>query len=248
MSNGVYPQAEWIPGLIEGKCWNDGMGARVGFCDHTAGGYMTTMRNASFWNGAQVSAHFCIGLDGSVIQLVNIFDTAWAQGRLGPRVSWPPYDTMKGETATGNPNAWLISTEHEDRASAPVWTPAMYEADLRVKRWCVEEVRRVLGVDPLRFGLDSLAGHHMFDSVNRSNCPGPHWRDEYRNRLYADLKEEDNMNEEERRLYAALAKTVLTDYRIKSHGVHPGHGKEVVEVTNPDGSSADPPIILAIRS
>ena len=39
----------------------------------------------------------------------------------------------------------------------------------------------------LRFGVDSLAGHHMFDSVNRAECPGRFWRDEYRARLYADL-------------------------------------------------------------
>ena len=56
------------------------------------------------------------------------------------------------------------------------------------------------------------------------------------------------MDDEERRLYAATMQTILADYRIKSHGINPAHGKEVVELTNKDGTSADPPIVLALRS
>jgi hypothetical protein len=197
MPDGVCPFAEQIAGVTT---FSRGHGDRVGFCDHTAGGFMSTMRRASFWNGAGTSVHFAIGRDGSVIQLVNIFDTAFAQGRLGPSVSWPPYAAM----GYANPNSYLISTEHEDAElvngktqfiPGAQWTDAQYAADLRVKRWCVEETRRVLGKDLMRFGLDSLTGHHMFDSVNRANCPGPYWRDFYRTRLYNDLMEDEMYNQ-----------------------------------------------------
>lgn len=197
--DGICPFAEWIDGLTD---WTDGGSDRVGFCDHTASGFLSTMRDPGFWNGAGTSVHFAIGRDGAIIQLVNLFDTAFAQGRLGPSVSWPPYNTM----GRANPNGYLISTEHEDwevvnGRSQPVpnavWTPAQYDADLRVKRWCVEEVRRVQGVDLLRFGIDSLASHHMFDSVNRAECAGRSWREMYREALYADLTGSGTTTEDE---------------------------------------------------
>jgi hypothetical protein len=153
---------------------------RAGFCDHTAAGYMRTLKDPGFWNRAGVSAHFAISKTGEIVQLVNIFDTAWTQGRLGPRVTWPPFDTMGG----GNPNAYLISTEHEDETELNMrWPEAMYEADLRVKRWCIDECRS-RGMDVMRFAIDSLAGHFMFDGVDRANCPGSGWP---RERLFADL-------------------------------------------------------------
>ena len=195
MTDGICPFAEFVPGVTT---FSRGHVDRVGFADHTAGGFLSTMRNPGFWNGAGVSTHFAIGRKGQVVQLVNIFDTAFAQGRLGPRVSWPPYQAMNHQ----NPNGYLISTEHEDAETVngrtvfvpgAAWTPEQYAADLRVKQWCIDEVRRVTGKDLMRFGLDSLAGHYMFDAVNRANCPGPSWQREYRQRLFSDLMEEDDM-------------------------------------------------------
>jgi hypothetical protein len=83
-----------------------------------------------------------------------------------------------------NPNLYLISTEHEDKTVTNYqWSPEMYAADLKLKQWCVEEVARA-GNDLMRFGLDSLSGHYMFDGVNRPYCPGTGWP---REQLYADL-------------------------------------------------------------
>lgn len=200
MTDGLCPFAEQIRGGDQLIGWSPGYVDRVGFCDHTAGGFFSTMTRVSFWNDPNgdgntsdaVSVHFAISRQGDILQVLNIFDTAFAQGRLGPTVSWPPYAAM----GRRNPNGYLISTEHEDAFSlngrtvfipGSEWTGAMYDADLRVKRWCVEEVARVKGLDLLRFGLDSLAGHHMFDSVNRAECPGRFWRDQYQRRLFDDL-------------------------------------------------------------
>ncbi len=177
MAVGICPFATFIPGVTR---FSPGHLDRVGFCDHTAAGFMGTLKRPDFWNDAGVSAHFAISKTGEIVQLVNIFDTAFAQGRLGPTVTWPSYQQAGG----GNPNAYLISTEHEDETEVNmVWPEAMYDADLRVKRWCIEECNS-RGMDVMRFGIDSLAGHHMFDGVNRANCPGSGWP---RDRLFADL-------------------------------------------------------------
>jgi hypothetical protein len=204
---GLCPFATQIHGVVSQNAGNSG---RVGFCDHTAGGFMATMKNPTFWNSRQVSTHFAVGRDGEIIQMVNIFDTAWAQGRLGPTVIWPPYLQMVAGTGTKNPNAWLISTEHEDKNGDPFWTPEQYDATLRLKRWCVAECAAA-GFDALGFGRDSLAGHYMFDQVNRPGCPGVHWRNEYRDRLWADLSvsppPEDDMSDQEKIDLAVLTQT-----------------------------------------
>lgn len=189
MADGWCPFAERINGVTT---FQPGGNVRVGFCDHTAGGFYSTLRSAAFWNGQGVSTHFGISRKGEVCQMVSILDTAFAQGRLGPTVTWAPYAAMNRD----NPNLYLISTEHEDVETVngqtryipgSQWTEAQYAADLKVKRWCIEEIKRVTHQDLMHFGLDSLAGHHMFDGVNRAECPGRYWRDEYRARLFADL-------------------------------------------------------------
>ncbi len=189
MKRGICPFARQV---FDVTTFSPGNGGRVGFCDHAAGGFFGTMLNPAFWNGAGTSVHFAISRDGEIAQIVNIFDTAFAQGRLGPRVTWPPYDAM----GSSNPNGYLISTEHEDwtlingKATAvpgSQWTDAEYAADIKVKQWCIGEVKRVTGEDLMRFGIDSLAGHYMFDGVNRAECPGRFWRDDYRRRLFNDL-------------------------------------------------------------
>lgn len=174
---GWCPFADQIEGVLT---FNSGGNPRVGFCDHTAGGYYGTLISPSFWNDAGTSVHFSIAQDGRIAQIINIFDTAYAQGKLGPTVSWPPYGAMNRE----NPNLYLISTEHEDKTVTNYkWSDEMYAADLKVKRWCVEECGKY-AQNPLQFGLDSLAGHYMFDDVDRAYCPGNGWP---REKLYADL-------------------------------------------------------------
>lgn len=204
MTEGICPFAEQLIGRESLIGYAPGYVDRVGFCDHTAGGFYSTMRRWTFWNdpngnGASddaVSVHFAISRKGEVLQVLNIFDTAFAQGRL-TTVSWPPYTTM----GQRNPNGYLISTEHEDVETVngqtvfipgSQWTQAEYDADLKVKRWCIEECKK-RGLDLLKFGIDSLAGHHMFDPVSRAECPGKYWRDEYHQKLFNDLTVGEDM-------------------------------------------------------
>lgn len=260
MPDGWCPFAERIVGV---RSFTPGGSPRVGFCDHTAGGFYSTLRNAGFWNTAGVSVHFSISRAGEICQTVSIFDTAFAQGRLGPRVSWPPYAAM----GFANPNTYLISTEHEDAYKdggithySSVWTPAMYAADIRLKRWCVEEVLRVQGVNLLRFGIDSLAGHHMFDAVDRANCPGAPWRNEYRDLLYRDLTTGDDMSQDEineladRRAYDILCLSAMNWRGVGDLGsgmyrtvaVAEENGMLIIELQKPDRTPYDNPIRIPV--
>lgn len=188
MPDGICPFADNYVNQSTLVGWAPGCFDRVGFCDHTAGGFYSTLTRASFWNDPNqdgnaadaVTVHFGISQEGKIVQVLNIFDTAFAQGRLS-FVSWPRYVAM----GRRNPNEYLISTEHEDKlVSNYQWSEQMYQADLRLKRWCVEECKRVLNADVMRFGIDSLTGHYMFDPINRGFCPGSGWP---RNRLFTDL-------------------------------------------------------------
>lgn len=203
MPDGICPFVDWIPV----QPFSSGGQGKVGFCDHTAGGFYGTLSNPGFWNNAGYSVHFCVARDGRACQLVSIFDRAWGQGRdangnpvgpTSPGVTWPPFSAMNKV----NPNEYLISTEHEDAVTingqtvfipGSQWTEAQYAMDLRIKTWCAEEIKRVHGVDVLKFGIDSLAGHYMFDPVSRANCPGDYWKNEYRARLYQDVSGSDEM-------------------------------------------------------
>lgn len=265
VTDGLCPFAEQIVGRNQLIGWQAGGHTRVGFCDHTAGGWFSTMQRVGFWNDPNgngvtddaVSVHFAIARDGRVLQVLNIFDTAFAQGRLGPSVAWPPYADMQRE----GPNLYLISTEHEDYESVngvsravpgSEWTGPQYESDLRVKRWCRDEVMRVQGADVLRFGINSLAGHHMFDAVNRAGCPGRFWRDEYRDRLFADLtgggdlSEEDKAKIERERLRRLVHRTLdRDDYGFVVDGQDPNTQEWIVNIQS--GVGTDEPLRVRLR-
>lgn len=189
MPDGWAPFAEHINGVSK---YTPGGQNKVGICSHTAAGFYTTLRNRDFWNNAGYSVHFAIARDGRICQLVNIFDRAWGQGRLGPVVSWAPFNAM----GRRNPNEYLISIEHEDwvlengvakPVPGPVWTSAQFDASIKVQDWCIEEFQRVRNHDLLTFDKESICGHYMFDGVNRANCPGQPWANDYRDSIYQTL-------------------------------------------------------------
>ena len=80
MPDGICPFAEQIAGITT---FNAGNFNPAGFCDHTASGFYTTLKDPAFWTNAGVSVHFGISRRGEICQLVNIFDMAFAQGRDG---------------------------------------------------------------------------------------------------------------------------------------------------------------------
>jgi len=133
-----------------------------------------TLKGCDAWfNGGGLSATFGIGKDGDIHQYVELEDIAWANGSVANP------DPSIAHLYTGhNPNVVTWSIEHEGWPSDR-WTETMYQADLALKRYLLN----------LKPGL-TIVGHFQFDSVNRNNCPGPHWP---LTRLLFDLTEEEYM-------------------------------------------------------
>lgn len=136
------------------------------------------------------SAHFVVAKDGRIAQLVSIDDSAWGNGLwydrrkkiwLTPNDSrhrLPANPTWPGLVAGINPNYYTISIEHEGYDQED-WTPAMYDANLKLLGWIGDECT-------LTYVLhDSLIGHCEIDSTTRGYCPGPkvEW-----NRILKDIE------------------------------------------------------------
>lgn len=207
MPDGVCPFATPIGGGIDRVPNGGPMWDIVGICDHAAGGFYSTLMDSGFWHNTTTSVNFAIARDGRIGQILNLFTGPYGQGRdqdgrsidaNSRGISWPHWAQM----GKRNPNGYLVATEHEDyelvggvarAVPGSEWTPAEYSSDLRLKRWMIEETKRVKNKDLLRFGIGSLASHYMFDPVNRVHCAGTFWRNDYRQRLYTELTENYDM-------------------------------------------------------
>ena len=85
----------------------------------------TTFQGAVSWLAdpkSNASAHFVVGKDGRIAQLVSIDDSAWANGLLFTNGVWltnfngqqvPASPTWSGIVEAVNPNWYTISIEHE---------------------------------------------------------------------------------------------------------------------------------------
>ena len=113
-----------------------------------------------FRNGLSgVSAHYGVGLDGTIHQYVHLQDMAWANGILEPGNTWPG-------TFGVNPNLLTVSIETEDLANPqqPV-SEAQYLACLQVGRLAIQTYPSI------RY----LLTHRVISPQSRPNCPGARW-------------------------------------------------------------------------
>lgn len=111
---------------------------------------------------AKVSAHFLVGLDGTIRQYVGVHDVAYHAGEV-VAPSWAGY--VRGE----NPNAVTIGIEHEGFGLAP-WPEAQLTASALLAAWIAR--RFELPVDPLHFPL------HREIKASKT-CPGPAFEREH---------------------------------------------------------------------
>jgi hypothetical protein len=84
MTLGVWSGARWLPaanfGYPRGR---HGQNRPLFFVDHIMAGWKRTMDDQAWLDASGISAHFGIGLDGSVSQYVNILDAAYGNGLVG---------------------------------------------------------------------------------------------------------------------------------------------------------------------
>ncbi|HLZ64373.1 MAG TPA: peptidoglycan recognition family protein [Ktedonosporobacter sp.] len=156
----------------------------------TAGG--TSAQNIAKWfenPSSQVSAHYIIGQDGTVVCCVKEEDTAWGNGPIsgpsgtsGDRIhhdAW--WDASPALSGYPNPNLITISIEHvkpHDDNSDPL-TPAQQAASFGL----INDICDKWGIPKRKAdALGGITGHFSMDPANRSDCPGNYdwdslWRD-----------------------------------------------------------------------
>ena len=150
---------------------------------HIAGGPLSSVFPTFNGTARKVSAHFCIGKDGTIEQYVSVNDTAYGNGLAWKDGQWynpsgkPVKPTWQDIIPQVNPNAYTASIEHEGQSADP-WTAAMYDANNHLLLWLAEQFD--LTYTPHR----TLIGHCEIDPVDKATCPGPNV--EYA-RIAADL-------------------------------------------------------------
>lgn len=150
---------------------------------HGTAGLETAQEVAAFFGStaSEVSSHYVIGQDGTVIQCVSEADAAWANGGITgpPGVSgdgihhdawWDSVPTWNG---VPNPNLVTISIEHVKPSldNSDQLTAAQQAASFALARdICLRN-----GI-PMRQADASggITGHYSMDPVNKSRCPGPY--------------------------------------------------------------------------
>lgn len=158
-------QARWIPSpnFCTGR---DGCQPAWLILHGTAGG-SNAVALAQNWfalESSQVSSHYVIGQDGTIVQTVDEDDWAWANGSLSAG--------HDGWWDTGiNPNKVTISIEHmkPDTTNAAGLTTSQKDVSFAlIKRICER-----WGI-PKRYadGNGGITGHYSIDPINRQDCPG----------------------------------------------------------------------------
>jgi hypothetical protein len=133
-------------------------GSPVAIVLHTMAGSLSATDGWFGNTASQVSAHYGVGLDGSLHQYVKLGDRAWANGVLEPGNDWPGPPL--------NPNEVTVSIETEDRGDpTQVVTDQEYAAALYAG-WQAKQVYP---------GIQWLLRHTDISPHTRPNCPGNRW-------------------------------------------------------------------------
>jgi N-acetyl-anhydromuramyl-L-alanine amidase AmpD len=136
------------------------------------GSYAGTLQEFADSSPAEKSSHFVVAKDGRIAQIVNLNDSAWANGLCWQNNQWRTPDCRAPERPTwadivpgSNPNLYTISIEHEGFTGQPL-TPAMKAATVRLLRWIAGELALVYV--PGR----TLIGHRDISPGRKGFCPG----------------------------------------------------------------------------
>jgi len=124
---------------------------------------------------AQVSYHFLVARDGRVTQVVDIQDTAWANGTTNSG------DNRDNKTSTidtvlerrVNANLYTVSIGFEGRwaETQGALTAVQLSAGVELIRHIQSEVKRVFG-HQIPLSRTNIIGHNEITPIHRPNCPG----------------------------------------------------------------------------
>lgn len=169
---GYYPAARQIGGFAANTHYTPGHKGRAAVCLHICEG--PYQGSINYLRGKGLSAHFVISEGGEVAQLVNVLDSAWANGLSYQAGAWVSPRGKRVEptwariTRGENPNLSTISIEHAGYHNKP--RPRIQiQATINLLRWLGSQFPSLLPFVP---GV-SLIGHRNLDTIDRANCPGP---------------------------------------------------------------------------
>ncbi len=122
---------------------------------------------------AQASAHFVVSRKGEITQLVDLRDTAWANG-----TSYTP-TVVEGATAKlvrerrTNANAYTVSIEHEGvyQKTQGALTKEQEEATTFLIKHINDELIKIYG-SGIEFDRDHIIGHYEISPKAKPHCPG----------------------------------------------------------------------------
>lgn len=130
---------------------------------HTIQGSLQSGVNTIAHGAREVSAHYLVGRDGTVVQMVREADTAWHAGTCPPErdpdeCEWPQSRVL---------NRNSIGIEHAGHTTHPDYpTEAMYRASAAL-------VRHLAEAHGIPLDRDHIVGHEEIKPTKPD--PGPHW-------------------------------------------------------------------------
>ena len=124
---------------------------------HVTQGNAASVRQWFHDPAAQVSAHYMVQKDGTVVHFVHEFDTAWGNGRVDH-----PTAQLVLERPNANPNWWTVSIEHEGNGHEELTDPQ--------RKSSVELIRAIAARHGIPIDRRHIVGHHEIYSLK--SCPG----------------------------------------------------------------------------
>ncbi|MCL2360905.1 MAG: peptidoglycan recognition protein family protein [Defluviitaleaceae bacterium] len=140
---------------------------------HITGGSFTSAINTITNPASQVSYHFVVSRDGTVVQAVNIRDTAWANGTT---INGDNRDNKHStipviRSRRRNANQYTVSIGFAD-SSAGELSAAQLAAGVNLVLHIRSQVKEIYGLE-IPMEKSNVIGHHEITPITRPFCPGP---------------------------------------------------------------------------
>lgn len=124
---------------------------------------------------SKASAHFVVSRKGEITQIVNIKDTAWANGTSYTPLIKECSTSKVVKKRTTNANLYTVSIEHEGvfAQTKGKLTNAQEEATTWLIGHIDSEIKRIYGEEHgILFDRDHIIGHFEISPHAKPNCPG----------------------------------------------------------------------------
>ena len=140
-------------------------------CDHITAGSFSSAINTFMNKTCEVSSHFIVGKDGTIVQMVPLTDGAWCNGTRVDDSS-RSYKVAKSAIVRSrktNCNYYTVSIEHENLGGGELTEPQL-KASIALHIHIIKEVKRLYGVD-IPVDREHIIGHYQVANY-KPLCPG----------------------------------------------------------------------------